>query len=94
MAVRLYVGNLPYSASAQALTDLFSQAGNVGDVHLPTDRDSGQSRGFGFVEMANNDEAQQAIRLFNGYNLDGRELRVNVAEERPARPQRGRGERY
>ncbi len=94
MAVRLYVGNLPYSASTQALTDLFSQAGSVGDVHLPTDRDSGQSRGFGFVEMASDEDAQQAIRQFNGYSFDGRELRVNIAEDRPARAPRGRGDRY
>jgi RNA recognition motif-containing protein len=91
MAVRLYVGNLPYSVSAQALTDLFSQAGSVGDVHLPTDRATGQSRGFGFVEMTSNEEAQAAIRQFNGYQFEGRELCVNVAEERPAR---GSGNRY
>jgi RNA recognition motif-containing protein len=94
MAVRLYVGNLPYSASAQALTNLFSQVGVVEDVHLPTDRDSGQSRGFGFVEMASSEDAQQAISQFNGYSLDGRELRVNIAEERSARPARSRSERY
>ena len=92
MAVRLYVGNLPYSVSQQALSDLFAQAGSVVDVHLPTDRDSGQQRGFGFVEMASDDEAQEAIRRFNGYRLENRDLRVNIAEERSGG--RGRGGRY
>ena len=92
MAVRLYVGNLPYSVSAQTLSELFGQAGGVVDVHLPTDRESGRVRGFGFVEMASDAEARQAIERFNGYRLDDRELRVNIAEERP--DARGRGGRF
>ena len=92
MAVRLYVGNLPYSISQQALSELFAQAGTVVDVHLPTERDSGRARGFGFVEMASDDAAQEAIRRFNGYRLEDRELRVNIAEERP--DARGRGGRF
>ena len=94
MAARLYVGNLPYSVSEQTLSELFGQAGSVVDVHLPTERDSGRMRGFGFVEMASDEDAQRAIQQFNGYRLDDRELRVNIAEERAARPARGRGERY
>lgn len=95
MAVRLYVGNLPYSVSEQTLSDLFGQAGSVVDVHLPTERDSGRMRGFGFVEMASDAEAQHAIQQFNGYRLADRELRVNIAEERTTRPDAGgRGRRY
>ena len=91
MAVRLYVGNLPYSVSQEALSELFAEAGGVVDVHLPTERDSGRLRGFGFVEMASDAEAQEAIQRFNGYRLGDRELRVNIAEERP--DARGRGGR-
>jgi RNA recognition motif-containing protein len=95
MAVSLFVGNLPYSASERTLTELFSQVGTVVEVRLPTERDSGRPRGFGFVEMASEQEAQEAIRRFDGYLVDGRTIRVNLAEERAPRPERsGRRGRY
>lgn len=94
MTVSLYVGNLPYRISEQELSDLFSQAGTVTGVRLPTDRDSGRPRGFAFVEMASDEGARNAIRQFDGYLLEGRAMRVNVAEERGPRPERyGRGGR-
>jgi RNA recognition motif-containing protein len=85
MATRLYVGNLPYSVSENDLRRLFSQAGTVESVALPLDRETGRPRGFGFVQMANDEEADNAINMFNGYNLEGRQLRVNVAQEREMR---------
>ena len=90
MAVRLYVGNLSYRTSAEELRSLFSQAGTVGDIHLPTDRATGQPRGFGFVEMESKEEAQKAIQMFDGYTLGERQIRVNEAREREERaPRRG-----
>jgi len=92
MAETLYVGNLPYSASEQTLRDLFSRAGPVENVRLPVDRATGQPRGFGFVEMANKADAQKAITMFDGYELDARRIRVNPSEERAPRAGRyGRG---
>jgi cold-inducible RNA-binding protein len=82
MAVSLFVGNLSYATTEQELNDLFSQAGAVQSVRIPTDRDTGQARGFGFVEMENSDDAQKAIQQFDGYRLGGRDIRVNIAEER------------
>ena len=88
MATRLYVGNLSYGTSADELRSLFEQAGRVQDVHLPTDRASGQPRGFGFVEMASKEEADKAIQMFDGYSLGGRQIRVNEAREREERGHR------
>jgi RNA recognition motif-containing protein len=88
MATRLYVGNLSYQTTDQELQDLFAEIGNVTSVQVMIDRQTGQSRGFGFVEMATEDEAQQAIASMNGRNLGGRSLRVN--ESRP-REERGGG---
>jgi RNA recognition motif-containing protein len=88
MATRLYVGNLSYQTTDQELQDLFAEIGNVTSVQVMIDRQTGQSRGFGFVEMATEDEAQQAIASINGRNLGGRSLRVN--ESRP-REERGGG---
>jgi len=85
MSSRLYVGNLPFSVTSDALRAAFAPSGDVTDVHLVTDRDSGQSRGFGFVTMGNAHEAAKAIAAMNGAMLDGRALRVNEAEERPQR---------
>lgn len=85
MATRLYVGNLPYSVSENELRRLFSQAGTVVSVTMPLDRQTGRPRGFAFVEMATDEDAQRAIQMFNGYVLDGRPLRVNVAQERQMR---------
>ncbi|MGH2586846.1 MAG: RNA recognition motif domain-containing protein [Dehalococcoidia bacterium] len=94
MAVSLFVGNLPYSVSEETLSDLFSQAGTVVGVRLPTERETGRPRGFGFVEMESNEDAQNAIRQFDGYRLDNREIRVNVAEERAPRAARSDRGRY
>ncbi len=77
MATKLYVGNLSYQTTDQHLHDLFSEAGNVSSAQVVTDRYTGQSRGFGFVEMASEDEAQQAIAAINGRNVEGRALVVN-----------------
>jgi RNA recognition motif-containing protein len=82
MAVRLYVGNLPYSASEDTLRQLFSSYGQVTDVNIITDRATGRAKGFGFVEMASDTDAQSAIQNLNGYQLDGRALTVSEARER------------
>ena len=84
MAKRLYVGNLPYDVTSEDLEKLFSRAGTVESATVIVDRDTGRPRGFGFVEMATDAEAQSAISMFEGYTMDGRQLRVNLA--------RGRGE--
>lgn len=91
MAARLYVGNLPYSVTEEKLKELFAEAGTVESVSLPTDRDTGQKRGFGFVEMTTSGDAEEAIRKFDGYTLDNRQLRVNLAREREERPRGGGG---
>jgi len=85
MGNRLYVGNLPFSATTETLRDAFAAAGEVTDVHIVMDRESGQSRGFAFVTMGNAHEATKAISSMNGAMLEGRALRVNEAEERPQR---------
>ena len=91
MATKLYVGNLSYQTTDQQLNDLFSEAGNVSSAQVVTDRYTGQARGFGFVEMASEDEAQQAIAAINGRNIDGRALVVN--ESRPREGGGGGGSR-
>jgi len=79
----LYVGNLPFSADENQVRDLFEQNGRtVTEVKLITDRDTGRPRGFGFVEMGNSEEADQAINELNGHSMDGRQLNVNEARER------------
>jgi RNA recognition motif-containing protein len=85
MGTRLYVGNLSFSSTVDTLREAFARIGEVTDVHVVTDRATGQSRGFGFVTMGTAAEAQKAIQTMNGANLDGRALRVNEAEERPQR---------
>ena len=82
MSNRLYVGNLPYSAVDASLIDHFSQAGTVVDAKIINDRETGRSRGFGFVEMGSDEEAQKAIEMFNGNEMDGRKLVVNEARPR------------
>jgi RNA recognition motif-containing protein len=84
MSNRLYVGNLSFRTDGTAIRTAFEQYGSVTDVHLVTDRESGQPRGFGFVTMAANEAAQAAIAGMNGQVLDGRALRFNEAEERSA----------
>jgi RNA recognition motif-containing protein len=85
MVKRLYVGNLPYSAEEDEPRRLFGQAGTVESVDMPLDRLTGRSRGFAFIQMATDEDAEAAIRKFNGYRLDNRSLRVNMAEERERR---------
>ena len=79
---KIYVGNLPFSATETEVRDLFSKHGTVESVSLPTDRDTGRPRGFGFVEMSQAD-ASRAIQSLNGYSMNGRPLRVNEAQDRP-----------
>ena len=80
MGRKLYVGNLPYSATESSLRDAFAASGTVDSVTLITDRDTGRSKGFGFVEMATDAEAQTAVENMNGANLDGRPLKVSEAK--------------
>ncbi len=86
METKLYVGNLPYSATEDSLRELFSQAGEVTSVTLIKDRDTGQSKGFGFIEMKNQEAMEAAIKQFNEYKLDERALKVNIAKPREERP--------
>lgn len=82
--MRLFIGNLSYRTTESQLTDLFSQVGEVMSATIVTDRDTGRSRGFGFVEM-DRDAANTAIEQFNGYEIDGRKINVNEARPRPER---------
>src|SRR5689334_15350383 len=91
MGKKLYVGNLPYNVTEQDLRELFSGAGNIDDVAVISDRATGQSKGFGFVEMATDAEAQAAIQQFNGYSLGNRDLVVNEARPREERSNSGGG---
>ena len=92
---RLYVGNLSFQTTEGDLRALFEQAGELTSVALITDRDTGRSRGFGFVEFANEADAQAAVQRFNGMEVDGRALTVNVARERTeSRSGGGRRSRY
>lgn len=84
MSTRLYVGNLSFHSTTDSVRSAFAAQGDVTDVHLVTDRSTGQSRGFAFVTMGTEAQAQGAIAAMNGADLDGRALRVNEAEERPA----------
>ncbi len=79
---KIYVGNLPFSATDAELRTLFGQHGTVESVSLPTDRDTGRPRGFAFVEMSQAD-ASRAIQALNGHELGGRQLRVNEAQDKP-----------
>lgn len=89
MAKKLYVGNLSYETTEATLSELFAAIGEVLSVSLITDRMSGRSRGFAFVEMAEQSAAQEAINQLNGREVDGRSLKVN--EARPKRDDRGGG---
>lgn len=91
MNSKLYVGNLPYTATEDELRELFSQAGNVTSVVIITDRDTGRSKGFGFVEMGSGAEAQKAIAMFDGRVLNERQIRVSEARPPESRPDRGGG---
>ena len=89
MGTRLYIGNLSFETNQLELRDLFGQAGTVVDLKLVTDRETGRSRGFAFVEMSSPSEAAEAISLMDGKDLQGRTLKVNEAEERGSRPSAG-----
>lgn len=91
MGKKLYVGNLPFSATDQALVDAFSQCGTVDSARIIMDRESGRSKGFGFVEMSTDDEAQAAINKFNGADYNGRPMTVNEAKPMAPREDRGSG---
>ncbi len=82
MSSNLYVGNLTFNTSTADLESLFAEHGEVKKAQVITDRDTGRSRGFGFVEMGTSEEATAAINSLNGKNVDGRDLTVNVAKER------------
>ncbi len=93
MTMKLFVGNLSFQTTSSQLEELFSQAGAVQSATLITDRETGRSRGFGFVEMATREEGEQAIRQFNGMEVDGRNLTVNEARPREEGGGGGRGPR-
>ena len=82
MSTNIYVGNLAFSTNNADLEALFAEHGEVTRAQVITDRETGRSRGFGFVEMPSTDEANEAIRSLNGRNVDGRDLKVNQARER------------
>ena len=88
MEKKLFVGNLPYSMTDAELEQTFSEYGSVESAVVIRDRDTGRSRGFGFVEMASTEEAEAAQRALDGFNVDGRPLRVNEANPREERPRR------
>ena len=91
MATKLYVGGLPYSTTQDELQNAFSQAGAVSSATIIMDKMPGRSRGFGFVEMTNDDDAQKAIEMWNGKDFGGRKLTVN--EAKPLEPRAPRGDR-
>ncbi len=89
MNKKLYIGNLPYSVNDSMLGEKFASIGPVASAKVITDRDSGRSKGFGFVEMESEDDAQQAIEKMNGVDMDGRQ--ISVSEARPPAPRDSRG---
>lgn len=93
MAKRLYVGNLPFQVTEADLSDLFAQVGAVDSVKIITDRDTGRSKGFAFVEMSDDSAAEQAISKFNGTDFNGRNLTVNEARPMEKRDFGSRGSR-
>jgi RNA recognition motif-containing protein len=91
MSNKLYVGNLSFNTTENDLQDAFAAHGTVVQANLVTDRDTGRARGFGFVTMSTNAEAESAVNALNGVSLDGRTLTVNVARPREERPSGGNG---
>jgi RNA recognition motif-containing protein len=94
MATKLYVGGLPYQTTQDELRDAFSQAGAVASTSIIMDKMTGRSRGFGFVEMENDADAQKAIEMWNGKDFGGRKLTVNEAKPMEARAPRSNGDSY
>jgi RNA recognition motif-containing protein len=93
MSTKLYVGNLSFNTSTQDLEQVFGEVGTVESTNIIEDRDTGRSRGFGFVEMSSKEEAENAIEQLNGKEIDGRELTVNEAKPRENRAGGGGGNR-
>ena len=91
MSMKLYVGNLAFQTSSEDLQELFAQAGTVESASVVEDRETGRSRGFGFVEMSSKEEGEAAISKFNGQEVNGRSLNVNEAKPREDRGGRGGG---
>ncbi len=87
MTNKLYVGNLPYSSTQEELGEIFTEAGEVISVRIITDRQTGRSRGFGFVEMSSPEEAETAVEKINGHDMGGRSLRVDLARGKPGGPE-------
>jgi len=91
MSMKLYVGNLSFDTTTQDLEELFAQSGTVQSANIINDRETGRSRGFGFVEMSSKEEGEAIIAEFNGKDVNGRSLTVNEAKEREARSGSGGG---
>jgi len=91
MSTKLFVGGLPWRTTEEALSETFSQAGTVISVSIITDRTTGRSKGFGFVEMSTEEEAEKAIELFNGQDFEGRNIVVSVARPKEDAPRRSFG---
>ena len=89
MSKKLYVGNLPYTTTVEELKDLFSEYESIEDVKVITDRDSGRSRGFGFVDLSSDEEAEKAIKTLNGHSVGDREIVINEARPRGNRDSGG-----
>lgn len=85
MPSKVFVGNLDFKTTKDELQTVFAEAGDIQDVFIPTDRGTGRPRGFAFVEFSSQDEAEKAIEMFDGHEVSGRSLRVNMAEERRPR---------
>jgi len=88
VGTKLYIGNLAFSSTEDSITNLFSQHGSVVSCQLITDRDTGRSKGFGFVEMSTSEEAQTVISSLDGREVDGRQIKVNEARPKEDRPRR------
>ena len=86
MAKKLFVGSLPFSTTSEELEKMFAEVGEVGSANIITDRMSGRSRGFGFIEMAKDDDATKAVEKLNGHEIEGRKIVVNEARPREERP--------
>ena len=91
MEPKVYVGNLPYDTTEEEIRQVFSGAGTVASASIVTDRETGRSKGFGFVQMSSQAEAEKAVSMFNGYQLHNRALKVDLARPREDRPRMGGG---